>query len=178
MFIVFFHSKDSIIHSMKIFIISAISADGFIAKDPIAPSTSWTSAEDKKHFSEITKRAGVIVMGAKTFATIGRALPGRKTIVYSNTPINVTGIETTSLAPAELIKQLEQEGFKEVAICGGTTIYTMFMKAGVVDSLYLTIEPVIFGSGIPLFKETLDIKMELLNFEKRGQSIFAEYKIV
>ena len=60
---------------MKVFIIAAISADGFIAKDPKEPSTSWTSLVDKKHFSEITKRAGTVVMGAKTYETIGKALP-------------------------------------------------------------------------------------------------------
>jgi len=49
---------------MKVFIIAAISTDGFIAKDPNEPSTAWTSLADKKHFGEITKRAGVIVMGA------------------------------------------------------------------------------------------------------------------
>lgn len=163
---------------MKIFIIAAISADGFIGKDQKEPSTAWTSLADKKHFSEITKRAGVVVMGAKTFATIGKALPERKTIVYSNNPINVKGVETTTIPPAELIAKLEKEGFKEIAVCGGATIYSMFMKAGAIDSIYLTIEPIIFGSGIPLFNESIKTKLELVTSDKRDQSVFLEYKIL
>lgn len=163
---------------MKVFIIAAVSTDGFIAKDPSLPSTTWTSLADKKHFSEITKRAGVIVMGSKTFATIGKALPGRRTIVYSNNPINSPGVEVTILPPTELVAKLEKEGVKELAVCGGATIYSMFIKAGVVDSLYLTIEPIVFGSGIPLFKDSAEKKLELVNFDKKDQSVFLEYKIL
>lgn len=163
---------------MKVFIIAAISTDGFIAKDPKKSSTVWTSLADKKHFGEITKRAGVIVMGAKTFATIGKALHGRRTIVFSHNPINSPGVEVTTLSPAELIAKLEKEGVKELAVCGGTTIYSMFIKAGVVDSLYLTIEPVIFGSGIPLFRNSTEKKLELVSVDKKDQTIFLEYKIL
>ncbi len=164
---------------MKIFIIVATSADGFIAKDPKEPSTNWTSVEDKKHFIETTQKSGAIVMGANTFKTIGRALPKRRNIVYSNEPINVPGIEVTSLAPQELIAKLEKEGVEELAICGGSTIYTMFMKAGLVDSLYLTIEPIIFGKGMNLFNDVIDAKLELVNFRRTDSgTIFNEYKVI
>jgi dihydrofolate reductase len=161
---------------MKIFIIAALSADGFIAKDPKEPSTAWTSLADKKYFGEITKRAGVVVMGANTFTTIGKALPGRRTIVYSPEPINVPGVETTTLPPKELAEKLENEGVKELAVCGGQTIYTMFMQSGAVSELYLTIEPVVFGSGISLFREPVNAKLELVSVDKKDQSIFLEYQ--
>jgi dihydrofolate reductase len=61
---------------MKVFVIAALSADGFIAQaeDHVA---DWTGTEDKKLFVQLTKEAGIMVMGSKTLATIGRALPGR-----------------------------------------------------------------------------------------------------
>jgi len=138
---------------MKTFIVAAISVDGFIAAD-IAQSTDWTSKEDKKLFVELTRRAGVMIMGNNTFKTIGRALPDRKTIVYSRTipemiPENV---EFTSEDPSMLLKQLEIKGYNEVAICGGQSIYDIFLQAGAVDELYITVEPTIFGAGISLFK--------------------------
>jgi dihydrofolate reductase len=150
---------------IKAFIIAAMSADGFIAKDPKAPSTTWTSKDDKKRFVEISKHAGVCVMGLNTWQTFGgRPLKDRLNIVYSPTPIpNLpAGVEVTSKPPAELIADLESRGFKEVAICGGSTIYTMFMKAGVVSTLYLTVEPVLFGDGIRLFREPLDFRLKLI----------------
>ena len=162
---------------MKIFIIAALSADGFIARDQDEPSTMWTSKEDKKHFIETTKKCGVIIMGSKTFQTIGKALPGRRNIVYSNSPINIPDIETTFLPPEELINKLIKEGLTEVAVCGGSTIYTMFMKAGLIDELYLTIEPVVFGQGLPLFKEKINAKLSLLSEEKINNSVFLRFKV-
>ncbi len=148
---------------MKTFIIAAMSADGYIAKDAIHSPMGWTSAVDKKRFRDLTREAGVIVMGSSTFKTIGKALPDRVNIVYTKKESEFPGVETTSLAPQELIKELEARGFKSVAICGGSQIYSMFMKAGVVDTLYLTIEPHIFGKGIPLFNEDMIFHLKLKN---------------
>ena len=158
------------------FIIVATSADGFIAKDPKEPSTNWTSKEDKTHFIETTKKAGTIVMGLNTFKTIGKALPGRRNIVYSEQIIEVPNIETTSLAPKELIEKLEKEGVKDLAVCGGATIYTMFLKSGLINKIYLTIEPIIFGSGIKLFNEPIEQKFKLIKSEQKENTMFLEYE--
>src|SRR5262245_4335105 len=131
---------------MKVFMIAAITADGFIGRSS-GHSADWTGGADKKLFVGLTKEAGVMVMGSRTFATIGRALPGRRNIVYTSQPdkIQAGGVETTSEAPAELIKRLEGEGAAGLAVCGGATIYDLFIRAGVVDELYLTVVPVLFG---------------------------------
>jgi dihydrofolate reductase len=146
---------------IKVFLIAAVSADGFIARahNELA---DWTSKEDKKVFVELTKRAGVIVMGSTTFRTIGRALPGRRNIVYTRGTIDVEGIETTQETPQELIKRLESEGHTEVAVCGGSAIYDMFLQAGVVDELYLTVEPFLFGEGITLARSSLRAPLKLV----------------
>lgn len=146
---------------IKVFLIAAMSADGFIARahNELA---DWTSKEDKKVFVELTKRAGVMVMGSTTFQTIGRALPGRRNIVYTHKSIDIEGIETTQETPQELIKRLESEGHAELAVCGGSAIYDMFLQAGVVDELYLTVEPLLFGDGITLAHSSLRTSLKLL----------------
>ncbi len=152
---------------MKVFIISCLTADGYIGKHS-THAAMWTSKEDKKRFIEITKRAGVIVMGQNTWTTLGgKPLKDRLNIVYSPTPLpTIEGMEVTMKSPTDLIADLESRGFKEVAICGGSQIYTMFMKAGLVDTLYLTIEPVVFGDGMRLFKEDIDYKLTLAECTK------------
>ena len=159
---------------MNCFIIAALSADGYIARDSSVPSTAWTSKADKKRFVEISKRAGVVVMGQNTWKTFGgRALKDRLNIVYSRTPLPpMAGMETTTKSPADLLQELESRGFKEVAICGGSQIYTMFMKSGLVNKLYLTIEPAIFGTGIRLFKEEMDFKLKLIDSIKTETGTF------
>lgn len=149
---------------MKVFLIAALSADGFIARST-NELANWTSAEDKKLFVQLTKEAGIMVMGSTTLDTIGKALPGRRTIVYTTRPdqITVDGVEITADEPSILLDKLAKQGAETVAICGGRSIYTLFMKSGLVDELYLTIEPTVFGEGISLFSEPIESKFELLD---------------
>jgi dihydrofolate reductase len=174
--------------SMHVFLIAALSLDGFIGTDPSVPSTTWTSSADKKFFSERTKEAGVIVMGRKTYDTIGRALPGRLTIVMSSKvksqkskgdgvilsevegspeiqelsslphPVQhelLTQPYFTSSSPTQIVERVAALGFSELAVCGGTSVYTQFLEAGLIHTMYLTVEPVVFGQGIPLFGKVL-----------------------
>lgn len=158
------------------FIIAAISADGFIARDAHHPAF-WTSKDDKKRFVELTKRAGVIVMGSNTFKTLPRPLAERVNIVYTRTK-TIEGVETTQEDPQALVDRLEGRGFKEVAICGGSEIYTLFLKAKAVKKIYLTIEPIIFGKGMSLFKDDVNYKLELMNVSKtEGGSVMLEYDV-
>ena len=162
---------------MMVFIIASLTADGLIAKDPKVPSTDWTSKEDKEFFIRRSKEAGVVVMGQNTYETIGRPLKDRLNIVYSRDK-QYEGVEVTQKEPKSLIEELERRGYKEVAICGGSTIYTMFMEAGVVDKLYLTVSSLVFGKGMNLFNKEFDQKLELVSVEKLGpQTILLEYNV-
>jgi dihydrofolate reductase len=177
---------------IKTFIIVAHTADGFIAPASVGgqavPSTVWTSGADKKKFIQLTKSAGVMVMGLNTFKTIGKPLKDRLNIVYApkelaekeklNYP-DSTNLEFTEKSPKDLLIDLENKGFKEVAICGGSTIYTMFMEAGLVDTIYITVEPHLFGAGMTIFNKPLNIKLELSSSEKLSDDVlFLEYKVI
>ncbi len=163
---------------MKTFIIAAVSADGYIAKDSQHSPMYWTSKADKKRFVELTKRAGVVVMGSATYKTIGKPLKERVTVVYSKNQ-TFEGVEMTQDTPHDLIKKLEARGFKEVAICGGAHIYTMFMKAHLVDTIYLTIEPKVFGKGIGMFNEDMLYHLKLKSVEQSEESgaVLMEYSV-
>jgi dihydrofolate reductase len=171
---------------MTTLIIAAITTDGFIARDSDQISTSWTSKEDRKFFSERSKQAGVVIFGAKTYQTIGKPLPGRLNVIYSKTATRTQPEGTTpdqllftSQAPQELLATLEQKGFQEVVIGGGATIYSMFMKAGLVDKIYLTVEPVLFGKGIKLFSDEVQADLKLVQLTKLNEnSLLLEYDVV
>jgi len=176
---------------MKTFLIAAITADGFIAKDPGHVSKDWTSKEDKRFLGESTRRAGVVVMGLNTYRTMRRPFPDRLNIVYSDVEENLAPdpadewaskggpVEATKAEPADLLKDLESRGYKEVAIMGGAQIYTMFMEAGLVDKVYLTVEPIMFGSGMNLFARSLDVNLKLQSTQKLNDNTIAfEYDVV
>lgn len=171
---------------MHVFLIAALTADGFIGRSDDHKSTRWTSKEDAAFFQEKTKKAGVVIMGRKTYETIGKPLPGRLNVVYSrqNSALDNSdsgenkNLQCTQESPEELLARLEDEGHSEVAICGGASIYTLFLENGLVDTLYLTIEPVLFGDGVKLFNKQLNKKLQLENQLKlSSQTIVLEYSL-
>lgn len=170
---------------MKVFIIAALAADGFIARTPGQSTLTWRSKGDRQFFIAKTKEARVVVMGLNTAKTSKRPMPERLNVIYAASKEELPhwkefdGWEVTQKDPASLIQELSERGYEQIAICGGSTIYTMFMQAGVVDTLYLTIEPVFFGQGMTLFNKELDKTLNLVKVERLGeQSILLEYNVL
>ena len=170
---------------MKVFIIAALTADGFISRNPGHSPLQWRSQGDKQFFIARTKEAKVVVMGLNTAKTSKRPMPDRLNIIYAVNKEELPhwkefeGWEVTQKDPAVLVQELSERGYDQVAICGGSTIYTMFMQAGVVSTLYLTIEPVLFGQGMNLFNKEIDRKLNLVKAEKLGeQSLLLEYSVL
>jgi len=89
----------------------------------------WHLPEDFKWFKRTTT-GHVIVMGRKTFESIGKPLPNRETIVLSRTGFSYPGVKTVrSLA--------EIDSDKEIFICGGAQIYAEALP--LCSDLYLTL---------------------------------------
>lgn len=165
---------------MKTFIIAAQTADGFIGRDASDLSTRWTSHADKVFFTEKTKQAGTILCGRTTFETFKRALPGRRTLVYTTHPesLNVEGVEPIQGTPQEVVDRLTAEGVKELAICGGAHVYGEFLAAGLVDELYLTVHPALFGNGIALLNQPIERSLKLIDAQQIGDdTVMLHYSV-
>jgi riboflavin biosynthesis pyrimidine reductase len=55
----------------------------------------------------------------------------------------------------------------------------MFMEAGVVDRIYLNVEPKIFGKGLTLFNKPVSRDLSLTSVEKLSDNVlFLEYKVL
>lgn len=164
---------------MQTSLIASITADGYIGRHA-NHLADWTSKEDKHFFVSHTKNVGTIIMGRKTFETIGRALPDRRMIVCTRNPqvVQVDGVEATNESPADLLQRLADEGVTQVAICGGAEIYGLFLGAGLIDELFLTIEPILFGTGVPLSTATSDTQLQLLKVRHLSeQTILLHYAV-
>lgn len=167
---------------MNIFIIAAVSANGMIAQAPGQVSLDWTSKEDLAFFVKKTKEARAIVMGRKTFDTIGKPLSGRLIKVMTR---DVSGhedvsdqVEWTSQMPAQIIDELKDRGYDQVAIAGGGEVYRLFLESGLVTDIYLTVEPVLFGNGTPLVRGFDRIDAKLQNVQRLGdQSVLLHYTL-
>jgi len=92
----------------------------------------WHIPNDLKHFKETTKGKAVI-MGLRTFYSLGKPLPNRRNIVLHFDKIKLNGAEvyTSILEAIEAVKN-EEEAF----VIGGASIYRQFLEF--VDKLYIT----------------------------------------
>lgn len=167
--------------TIKTILLMAQTLDGKIAKHS-DHFPDWTGKADKRLFVEITKSAGVLIMGSKTFDTIGKPLVGRKNIVMTRDPRRVSHWENlvyTDLEPHKLLIALEEEGYHEVVIAGGTRINTIFMRAGLIDEMIVTITPMIFGTGISLFESGIEAKLDLKSFRPLGETrVCLHYRVL
>lgn len=166
---------------MKVTLIAAISADGKIAERTDQSSMDWTSKEDKQFFVEKTKEAGTLVMGRKTFATINKGLKGRRIIVLTRDPskeLPIPGVEFTSEEPVALVRRLENEGVAELVLGGGASVYGQFLNAGLVTEVYLTVEPFLFGGGVPLAQGFDRVALRLESVKQlNSQTILLHYTV-
>jgi dihydrofolate reductase len=79
----------------------------------------WNLPEDLKFFKEST-RGKTLLMGRKTYASIGRPLPYRRTLVLSRSATPIPGVEV--IGGLDAIARLMPDG-GELWICGGAEIY-------------------------------------------------------
>ena len=118
----------------------------------------WHLPEDFKWFKKMTT-GQVIVMGRKTFESIGKLLPNRTTIVLSRGRFQFPGVQTIS--DLEQIDPARET--REVFICGGAEVYRQALP--LCSDLYLTLlKRVVEGDTFfPAFENDFEIAEEILD---------------
>lgn len=125
----------------------------------------WHLPEDFKWFKKMTT-GQIIVMGRKTFESIGKPLPNRTTIVLSRSQFSFPGVQTIS----NLNEINTANEAREIFICGGAEIYEQTLP--LCSDLYLTlVKRVVEGDAFfPRFENNFKLEEEILDC--------AEFKIL
>ncbi|HVT00674.1 MAG TPA: dihydrofolate reductase family protein [Patescibacteria group bacterium] len=173
---------------MKIILVAVTSLNGYLTNGDDPNIYKWTSKEDQEFFFNLVKNAKLIVMGSSTYEAVrdnlGFENDGKLRIVLTSLPVryvneSVPGsLEFTSETPRELYKRLGDRD--EILLLGGAKIYSSFIKAGLVDEIYLTVEPIIFGKGKKIFAdENFESDLELISVEKLNSTgtLLLKYKV-
>jgi dihydrofolate reductase len=120
----------------RIVLVAAIAENGVIGRDDGLP---WRLPGDLKHFRSVTLGKPVI-MGRRTFAAIGRPLPGRSNIVLTgDRAFRAEGVHVASTLDGALSfarAEARRLGADEIAIIGGGTLYSETLPRA--DRLYVT----------------------------------------
>jgi dihydrofolate reductase len=102
-------------------------------------------------------------------------------VVFSKqeNPEPIEGVKWVNGEPQQVLEELETLGYKSALLGGGATINSLFLKNKLITEIILTIEPKIFGQGLSLFNEDLDVNLKLLEIEKlNDNTIMIKYQVI
>jgi dihydrofolate reductase len=116
----------------------------------------WHLPEDFKWF-KATTTGHVIVMGRKTFESIGKPLPGRETIVLSRSAFSQPGVKTIS----SLRELPAAPAGKTIFICGGAQIYEQALPLCSEVFLTLVKREVAGDAFFPKFEDQFELVEEI-----------------
>ncbi len=167
-----------------------ISLDGKMTHGKSSRIHLWTSREDQAYFASLLSQSEAIIMGRKTFSAGKRLFLGMSNVesyVLTRNPTfyskkysckHVTFID---LEPVVLVSKLREQGLSRILLIGGTEINTAFLKAKLVDEIWITIEPVIVGEGksfVSLEELYIDLKAyDVTSLNTQG-TLVVKYHVV
>lgn len=124
--------------SLPLSLIAAHAENRVIGIDNSMP---WHLPGDFKYF-KATTLGKPIIMGRKTWDSLGRPLPGRLNIVVSRQPsLQLAGAEVFASLEAALVRAEQwarEQGVEELMLIGGAQLYAQALEKGLVSRMYLT----------------------------------------
>ena len=118
---------------MRVSLVVAIAENGVIGRDNALP---WRLPDEMAHFRKVTM-GHPLVMGRRTYESIGKPLPGRTNIVVTRNPhFQAPGCIVVTSLQAALDAAAKSPGADEVCVMGGTSLFEEAFP--VADVLHLT----------------------------------------
>ena len=173
---------------MKTILVFVSTLDGKVTKwgDPFV--RLWSSKDDQYYFNKLWNDTRLIVMGSNTYnADPMKPSSNHLLVIMTQHPseyrrIEILGqLEFTNESPEQLFERFDKEDQDQMLIVGGAHIATSFFKEELIDELWLTIEPKIFGTGGSfVLEEKLDINLQLISCERVNVqgTLIAKYSVI
>jgi dihydrofolate reductase len=173
---------------MKTILIFVSTLDGKITKWGASNVRLWTSHQDQDYYKNVLNESRLVVMGSNTFnadtfkpsANHLFVIMTRNLEKYKNSEVPGQ-IEFTNESPVEITARFKNKGYQQMVVVGGPHVATSFLKAQLIDELWLTLEPKIFGTGGNFVTdEKLDISLRLIHYEKVNEqgTLITKYAVL
>ena len=173
---------------MKTILIFVSSLDGKVTKWGESHVSSWSSHQDQDYYKKVLNESRLIVMGSNTFnpGTFKPSANHQHIIMTKHRDkykyFEISGqIEFTNESPNELTTRFINKGHQQMLVLGGPHIATSFLKEQLIDELWLTFEPKIFGQGDNFATDVkLNINLHLLHCEKVNEqgTLITKYAVL
>ena len=154
----------------KIVLGLAVTLDGFI-EGPNG-EYDWCFTDQDYGLSDFFRQIDAILMGRKSYDVSNKyegqkPWEGVKTYVISNTLKSSDKIEVINGDVVSKIKEIKNQQGKDIWLFGGAELITSLINENLVDELWLSVHPILLGSGKPLFQ----------NIKERKNLILKEHKV-
>lgn len=167
---------------MKVILYMAISVNGMIAKND--DDTNWISKEEWESYSSVVKKAKCLIVGRRTYHILTKQsefseLKNIKLIAVSEKYFaTIAPNHFVAHSPKEALELLKK--YEDVIVAGGGTLNASFLTDNLVDEIYLDIEPILIGEGIPIFKgKDFEHKLQFIGQKKiTDNEIQLHYKVL
>lgn len=129
----------------------AASVDGRIS---LAKKTmpTWTSKEDWQFFQNAISKADAVIVGRNTYEAAASRLRKRNTYVLSRRLKTIRRYKkVTFVNPLNVDIEAVLNPYKKIAVVGGSLVYSTLLEKKLIDEIFVTIEPLIFGRGQTMF---------------------------
>lgn len=173
---------------MKVILVFVSTLNGKVTRGDDPEVRHWSSRSDQKHYSRVWKDSKLIIMGSNTWNdNIIKPSAERLIVVMTRNPgpyrdSEIQGqVEFTSERPHALVEKYRTAGTELMTVVGGPGVATSFLKESLIDELWLTIEPRLFGKGISLLTESdLDLRLKLIELVRANEdgTLITKYSIV
>jgi dihydrofolate reductase len=133
----------------------AVSLDGFI-EGPNG-EYDWCFTDQDYGLSSFFKSIDTIFMGRKSYEVANQSAEtnpwkGMTTYLFSRTMKKAPSEDVRLARGIEDVKSIIIQPGKDIWLFGGAELTTAFLNAGLVDELWLSVHPILLGSGKPLFQ--------------------------
>jgi dihydrofolate reductase len=169
----------------------ANSLDNYFAREDGSVDWLMWSDEAAEIMKEFWPKIDAMVMGRKTWDFARQYDSGPKkrkkphaempTYVFSRTlaPGERDGVTVMNEDPGDFVRELKRQPGKDILIMGGGDLAKTLFEAGVIDEIGFNIQPVLLGSGIPLFHTmNRQIDLELLECRPfKNGCVYVRYRV-
>jgi len=142
---------------------------------------NWTSQEDWLFLQKTLSQTDAVIVGRNTYQAAINYLQKRNTFVFSHRFATIKCLKNATFvnpATVDLRKFFQQ--YKTVAILGGGGVYREMLEKNLLDEIFVTLEPLIFGRGAEMFRGgTATTRANLVSIKqlnKKG-TVLLHYKI-
>lgn len=166
-------------------LLMVMSINGVVAQQSIQNSFDWNSEADRVQFLEKVKSIGVAVMGSNTYRSIGEK-PYKDLIFYVMTSNPgfynpYPGAFFRQGSVTKVLAEIKQSGIQKVALLGGPNINAQCLEQGLVDEMYLTIEPLLMPEGLHFadgLTQSKNLKLLSLDELNESKTLLAHYQVI